>query len=197
LRSEDREKYPRTSSLLAPRSSPLAPTMKLSLLVAVSENNVIGRDGDLPWHLSADLRRFKRVTMGHVILMGRKTWESIGRPLPGRISIVISRQADYETGFDEVPVATNLDEALAHARRVAGDTTEVFVIGGARIYAMIFSCVEQLLLTRVHAEVEGDVFFPEVNWDQWRLTEETLCAADEKNDYRHTYQTFERVGQEF
>ena len=79
--------------------------MKLSLIVAVSENNVIGRDGDLPWHLSSDLRRFKRVTMGHVMLMGRKTWESIGRPLPGRTSIVISRQAGYQTGFDEVPVA--------------------------------------------------------------------------------------------
>ncbi len=168
--------------------------MKLSLLVAVSENNVIGRDGDLPWHLSADLRRFKRVTMGHVMLMGRKTWESIGRPLPGRTSIVISRQADYKTGFDEVPVAANLDEALAHARRIAGDATEVFVIGGARIYEMMFSCIDRLMLTRVHAEVEGDVYFPEVKWDEWRLVEEESCAADEKNDFAHTYQVFERVG---
>jgi len=166
--------------------------VKLSLLVAVSENNVIGHNGDLPWHLSDDLRRFKRVTMGHVLLMGRKTWESIGRPLPGRTSIVLSRQADYETGFDEVPVATNLDEALVHARRVAGDATEGFVIGGARIYEMMFACVERLLLTRVHANVEGDVFFPEVHWDQWRLVEEKSCAADEKNDFAHTHQIFER-----
>ncbi len=168
--------------------------MKLSLLVAVSENNVIGREGDLPWHLSADLRRFKRVTMGHVMLMGRKTWESIGRPLPGRTSIVISRQADYETGFDEAPLAANLDEALAHARRIGGDGVEVFIIGGARIYEMMFSCVERLMLTRVHAEVEGDVFFPDVNWDEWRLVEEESCAADEKNDFAHTYQVLERAG---
>ncbi len=167
--------------------------MKLSLLVAVSENNVIGREGDLPWHLSADLRRFKRVTMGHVMVMGRKTWESIGRPLPGRTSIVISRQPDYNTGFDEVPVATNLDEALAHARRIAQETTEVFVIGGARIYEMMFGCVERLMLTRVHAEVEGDVFFPAVDWDEWQLVEEESCAADEKNDFAHTYQIFDRV----
>ncbi|NOZ41445.1 MAG: dihydrofolate reductase [Planctomycetes bacterium] len=173
--------------------------MKLSLLVAVSENNVIGRDGDLPWHLSADLRRFKRVTMGHVMLMGRKTWESIGRPLPGRTSIVISRQADYETGFEEVLVAANVDEALRHARTLRDARLlkqarlEVFVIGGARIYEMMFSCVERLLLTRVHAEVEGDIFFPEVNWDEWRLVEEESCAADEKNDFAHTHQVFERV----
>ncbi len=167
--------------------------MKLSLLVAVSENNVIGHEGDLPWHLSADLRRFKRVTMGHVMVMGRKTWESIGRPLPGRTSIVISRQADYQTDFEEVPVAANLDEALAHARRVAEDATEVFIIGGARIYEMMFGCVDRLMLTRVHAEVEGDVFFPSVDWDEWQLVEEESCAADEKNDFAHTYQIFERV----
>lgn len=167
--------------------------MKLSLIVAVSENNVIGRDGDLPWHLSADLRRFKRVTMGHVMLMGRKTWESIGHPLPGRTSIVISRQAAYETGYDEVPVASNLDDALALARRVNGSTSEVFVIGGARIYEMTFPCADRLLLTRVHAEVAGDVQFPTVDWDQWRLIEEETYAADEKNDFDHTYQVFERV----
>lgn len=167
--------------------------MKLSLVVAVSENNVIGRDGDLPWHLSADLRRFKRVTMGHVMLMGRKTWESIGRPLPGRTSIVISRQADYETGFEEVLVASNLDDALALARRVGGSTSEAFVIGGARIYEMTFPCADRLLLTRVYAEVEGDVQFPAVDWDQWRLIEEETYAADEKNDFDHTYQVFERV----
>lgn len=167
--------------------------MKLSLIVAVSENNVIGRDGDLPWHLSADLRRFKRLTMGHVMLMGRRTWESIGRPLPGRTSVVISRQADYQTGHGEVSVAVNLDEALAAARGVAGDSAEAFVIGGAKIYETTFPSAQRLLLTRVHADVEGDVFFPEVNWEEWNMVEEELCAADEKNDYAHTYQVFERV----
>ena len=167
--------------------------MKLSLIVAVSENNVIGCDGDLPWHLSADLQRFKRVTIGHVMLMGRKTWESIGRPLPGRTSIVISRQADYETGFDEVSVAENLDAALATARAVAGDAAEVFVIGGARIYALTFPHAERLLLTRVHADVAGDVYFPSVQWNQWKRVEEEYATADERNDYAHTYQVYKRV----
>lgn len=168
--------------------------MKLSLIVAVSENNVIGRAGDLPWHLSADLQRFKRVTMGHVMVMGRKTWESIARPLPGRTSIVISRQEDYETGFAEVPVAANLDEALAKARLLQQDRHEAFVIGGARIYEMTFPRAQRLLLTRVHAEVDGDVYLPPVDWTQWNLVEEESAAADDKNDYAHTYQVFERAG---
>jgi len=167
--------------------------MKLSLIVAVSENNVIGRSGDLPWHLSADLQRFKKITMGHPMLMGRKTWESIGRPLPGRASIVISRQADYATGHEEVPVAVNLDEALSLARQVAEGVDEVFVIGGANFYEMAFPCADRLLLTRVHAEVEGDVHFPEIDWDEWRMTEETHHGADDKNEFPHTYQVFERV----
>jgi len=164
--------------------------MKLSIIVAVAENGVIGREGDLPWRLSADLRRFKRLTMGHAILMGRKTWESIGRPLPGRKSIVISRQGDFATNFDEVSVVGNLEEAISAASRAS--TEDVFAIGGAQIYAMALPHADRLLLTRVQAEVEGDVFFPEVDWDEWRLVEEESCAADEKNDFSHTYQTFER-----
>ncbi len=166
--------------------------MKLSLIVAVSDNNIIGRDGQLPWHLSSDLRRFKQLTMGHVMLMGRKTWESIGRPLPGRTSVVLSRQSDYDTGFEAVPVAVNLDEAMAIARCLAGDDAQAFIIGGAGVYAMTFPRAEQLFLTRVHVELEGDVSFPEVDWDQWRLVEEETCAADEKNDFAHTYQVYER-----
>lgn len=167
--------------------------MKLSLLVAVSENNVIGREGQLPWHLSADLRRFKRLTMGHVMLMGRKTWESIGRPLPGRTSIVISRQPDYQTGHAEVPVAVNLDEALALARKVLGEDGEIFVIGGATFYKEMLPRADRLLLTRVHAEVEGDVFLPEVNWDEWQMISEETCPADAQNEFAHTYQVYERV----
>ncbi len=167
--------------------------MKLSLIVAVSENGVIGRNGDLPWHLSADLKRFKRITMGHVMLMGRKTWESIGRPLPGRASIVISRQADYSTGFAEVGVAENLDQALAQAHSSPADSSEVFVIGGAQLYELTFPRADQLLLTRVHATVDGDVKFPEVDWNRWQLVEETPHEADEKNEYAHTYQVYQRV----
>ena len=174
--------------------------MNLSIIAAVAENGVIGRDGQLPWHLSSDLQRFKRLTMGHAILMGRKTWESIGRPLPGRTSIVISRQADYQPGHDGVFVATNLDEALAHARRsvaktdAEGETApdDAFIIGGARIYEMCFPRADRLLVTRVHGEIAGDVYFPQVDWDAWQLVEENRHAADEKNDYPHTYQFWQR-----
>jgi len=170
--------------------------MNLSILVAVAENGVIGREGQLPWHLSSDLRRFKRLTMGHAILMGRKTWESIGRPLPGRTSIVITRQANYQSGHDGVLVVKNLDEALAQARRSVAKTDaeadEAFIIGGAQIYQMCLARADRLLVTRVHAQIEGDVHFPQVDWNAWQLLEETPHAADEKNDYPHTYQIWQR-----
>jgi dihydrofolate reductase len=166
--------------------------MQLTLIAAVAENGVIGRGGQLPWHLSADLRRFKRLTMGHAILMGRRTWESIGRPLPGRTSIVISRQADYQPGHDGVLVATNLDEALSQARKFASDSDEAFIIGGARIYEMSSPRADRLLVTRVHASVEGDTLFPQVDWTQWRLASEERHEADEDNEYPHTFQTWLR-----
>ena len=166
--------------------------MNLSILVAVAENGVIGREGQLPWHLSSDLRRFKRLTMGHAILMGRKTWESIGRPLPGRTSIVISRQTDYQPGHDGVLVATNLDEALAQARRLDAEADEAFIIGGAGIYEMCLPRADRLLVTRVHAQIEGDVHFPQFDWNAWQLIEETHQAADDNNDYPHTYQFWQR-----
>lgn len=166
--------------------------MQLSLIVALAENGIIGRDGDLPWHLSADLQRFKRLTMGGAILMGRKTWESIGRPLPGRRSIVISRQSDYHTGFDEVIVTANLDDALSHARSHESAEEEAFVIGGARIYEMCLPRTDRLYVTRVHAEVTGDVTFPEVQWADWQIVSEDSHAADEKNDFSHTYQVWQR-----
>ena len=166
--------------------------MQLSVIVAVAENGVIGRQGQLPWHLSADLRRFKRLTMGHAILMGRRTWESIGRPLPGRTSIVISRQTDYQPGHEGVFVATNLDEALSRARKLDSDSDEAFIIGGARIYEMSLSRADRLLVTRVHADVEGDVQFPPVDWTRWRLASEQHHEADENNVHAHTFQTWLR-----
>ena len=166
--------------------------MKLSLIVAIAENGVIGHEGQMPWHLSADLQRFKRLTMGHAILMGRKTWESIGHPLPGRTSIVISRQTDYQPGHDGVLVAANLDEALAHARTLDNGSDEAFVIGGARVYEISFPRADRLLVTRVHAEPGGDVFFPEVDWSGWQLLDEETHPADEKNDYPHTFQIWRR-----
>lgn len=164
--------------------------MKLSIIAAVAENGVIGRDGGLPWHLSADLKRFKRLTMGHAILMGRKTWESIGRPLPGRTSIVISGQADYLPGHEEVLVASSVEQALGMADDCGKD--QAFVIGGAQIYAMTLPYANRLFLTRVHAEVEGEVFFPEVNWEQWQLIEEEKRTADDRNDFATSFQTYHR-----
>jgi len=153
---------------------------------------MIGRDGQLPWHLSADLQRFKGLTMGHTIVMGRKTWDSIGRPLPGRTSVVISRQAEFQPGFDEVLVAVNLDEAMSRARNTDGTGDEAFIIGGARIYEISFPHIERFYLTRVHADVEGDVAFPEIDWSDWRLIEEERHPADERNDYSFSFLVFER-----
>ena len=166
--------------------------MDLTVIAAVAENGVIGRDGDLPWHLSSDLKRFKRLTMDKPILMGRKTWESIGRPLPGRKSIVISRQAGYDPGFEEVAIATNLDEALAQARALENIGEEIFVIGGARIYEMSLPRADRMIITRVHTEVEGDVWFPEVDWNSWQLLVNDSHEAGENDDYPHTYQIWQR-----
>ena len=167
--------------------------MQLSLIVAVAENRVIGRQGDLPWRLSADLQRFKRLTMGHAILMGRKTWESIGRPLPGRTSVVITRQADYTTGFVQALVAQDLAGALALAEQANVVQDQAFIIGGAGIYELALPQADRLLLTKVHAEVEGDVYFPEVDWSQWQLIEEEKREQDEKNEYPTTFQIYQRI----
>lgn len=167
--------------------------MKLSVIVAMAENGVIGRGGELPWHLSADLRRFKRLTMGHAILMGRKTWESIGRPLPGRTSIVISRQADYQTGDPKTLVSTNLDDALRIASRADCEQDQLFLIGGGAIYEMALPRADRLYLTRVHASLEGDVSFPAVDWQEWQLKEQSHHAADPLNDFSYTFEMYERV----
>ena len=167
--------------------------MHLTLIAAVAENGVIGRGGDLPWRLSTDLRRFKRLTMGHAILMGRKTWESIGRPLPGRTSIVLSSQADYPPGYDGVFVASDLEAALAQAARTDCMQDEAFVIGGAQIYAAALPLADRLLLTRVHAVVAGDATFPEVDWRQWQLVSEEAHTAGENDDHATSFQVWQRV----
>ena len=160
--------------------------MKLSIIVAISENNVIGRDGSLPWHLSADLQRFKRLTMGHPIIMGRRTYESIGRPLPGRTSIVVTRQEDYQASG--VLVASSLDQAFT----ITQTDDEAFVIGGAEIYHQALPRANRLVVTRVHAIIDGDVFFPPLDASLWQLQNEESHEADDRNDFPFTFQTFER-----
>jgi dihydrofolate reductase len=162
--------------------------MRISIIAAMSENGVIGREGRLPWHLSADLKRFKQLTMGHTIVMGRKTWESIGRPLPGRRMVVITRQSDYRAEGAEV--VSNLDDALALAR--AADDDEAFIIGGAEIYRLALPRAERLHLTLIHAKIDGDTVFPLVDWSTWQRTTSEQHRADSQNDFPFSFQIFVR-----
>lgn len=161
--------------------------MTLSIIVAMDEAGVIGRGGSLPWHLPDDLRRFKATTMGHVLIMGRRTLDSIGRALPGRRSIVLTRNSIFRppTG---VEVARDLDAALA----LAADAARVFVIGGATVYREAFPRTQELLVTRVHARVEGDVRFPAVEWEAWVLVDEESHPADARHPFAFSFQRFVR-----
>lgn len=158
----------------------------ISIVVAMTENRVIGRDGDMPWRLSADLKRFKQITMGHHLIMGRKTYDSIGRPLPGRTTVVISRSATYDD--TRIQVARTLDEAID----IAKNDSEIFITGGAQIYALALPSVGRIYLTRIHCELEGDTQFPEIEWADWQLVEREDCTADEKNSYDYSFLTYER-----
>ncbi len=162
--------------------------MIISLIVAASENNVIGRDGGIPWHLSDDFKFFREKTKGHPIIMGRKNYESIGRVLPDRRNIIISRQTDFQVEGCET--VSSLDEAINLASK--DEKEEIFVIGGGQIYEMAMSLADRIYLTRVHTELEGDVFFPEVSKDEW---EEVSCeehSADEKHNHSFTIYVYER-----
>jgi len=159
----------------------------ISIIVASSANNVIGAQGDLPWRLSDDLKRFKAVTMGKPIVMGRKTWESIGRALPGRQNIVITRRHDFAA--DGCDVVHSLDEAMS----AAGDVGEIMVIGGSQVYEIFLPAAQRLYLTRVHADVEGDTFFPAVNEDEWQLKSEEKHSADERNEFDCSFRVYERT----
>jgi len=159
----------------------------ISIIVAASANNVIGAQGDLPWRLSDDLKRFKAVTMGKPIVMGRKTWESIGRALPGRRNIVITRQEDFVAdGCEVVP-------SIAAAIEAAGDVDEIMVIGGSQVYELFLPAAERLYLTRVHADVNGDAFLPAIVDREWRLISDEAHSADERNEFDFSFRTYERV----
>jgi dihydrofolate reductase len=162
--------------------------MAVSLIVAVSRNGVIGRDGGLPWRLPADLRHFKATTMGHHLVIGRATWDELGAPLPGRTIVVVTRNRDLAA--DGALVAHSLEEALELA---AGDD-EIFIGGGAEIYrqALDRGLVDRLYVTRVHAEVEGDTFFPEVDWQGWLLADRVDHPADEKNPHPCSFERYDR-----
>lgn len=161
--------------------------MNVSIIVAMTPERVIGHDGRLPWHLSADLQRFKRLTMGHPIIMGRKTYDSIGRPLPGRTSIVVSRRQDLVIPGTRVVHA--VDEALASCR----GESEVFFIGGRQIYVEALHHANRIYRTLVLATIEGDTYFPELSGDQWQIVEEERRQADERNDFDVVFQVLRRA----
>jgi len=159
----------------------------ISLIVAASTNNVIGFQGDLPWRLSNDLKRFKVLTMGKPIVMGRKTYESIGRPLPGRQNIVVTRNPDYVAeGCD---VVSSVDAAI----QAAGDAEEIMIIGGSHIYEAFLPRADHIYLTRVQVDVEGDAFLPEFNSNDWQETAVKKHSADVSNDYDVTFSILERA----
>jgi dihydrofolate reductase len=161
--------------------------MKVSMIVAASANNVIGAGGGLPWHLSEDLRRFKEITMGKPMIMGRATFESIGKALPGRRSIVMTRQADYAAEGVEI---VNTPEA---ALDLAGDADEVMIIGGGTVYEKFLPMTDRIYLTRVHAEVDGDTFFPEIDENEWRIVSSTPLPPNDERPFSISFQTLERI----
>lgn len=161
--------------------------MRLSAIVAMASNRVIGVNNQLPWHLPADLKRFKQLTMGHTIVMGRKTYESIGRPLPGRTMIVVTRQRGYAP--EGVKVTHSVDEALALAR---GDD-EVFIIGGAELFVQTLERLDRLYLTRIERDVTGDTHFPEVDLSMWKLIEEEHHPAGPPDALPYAFLTYERA----
>lgn len=156
----------------------------VSMIVAASENGVIGKDGDMPWRLSADLKNFKKITTGHTIIMGRKTWDSIQRLLPGRTTVIVTRRQDFEV--DGAIVVNSLEEAL-----LATDDDSPFVVGGAEIYRLVLPQVSRIYLTRVHAEIDGDTFLPEIDFGQWKKVESDFHKADEKNSQDYTFEIWE------
>ncbi len=157
--------------------------MIVSLIVAMDEGRGIGIDGHLGWHLSADLKRFKSITMGHHLIMGRKTYDSIGRPLPGRTMIVVTRNPEFQA--EGCLIAHSLGEALELARQ-AGES-EVFIIGGGEIFAQALGLAERMYLTQVHATTEADVFFPEFDRDDWIEIKSEEQQAGERNDHPTTF----------
>ena len=162
--------------------------MRISIIVALDEGRVIGSEGGMPWHLPADLKFFKSMTMGKPIIMGRSTWESIGRPLPGRTNIVITRNPSFHA--DGCRVAHSVDEALAMAREEAAE--EAMIIGGAAIYEQTLPRTDRLYLTHISAHLVGDKHFPVINPDDWQEVSREEHAADSDNPFDLTFSVLDR-----
>jgi dihydrofolate reductase len=161
--------------------------MTVTIVVAISENHAIGRDNKLLWYLPNDLKHFKQITTGHTVIMGRKTYESVGKPLPNRRNIIITRQAISIAGCE---VVNSIDAALA----LCADQQEVFIVGGAEIYKQAIHLTDRIYLTVVHKEFEGDSFFPEINKQEWSEVFREDHDPDEKNLLPYSFITYERYG---
>ncbi|WP_336715349.1 dihydrofolate reductase [Chryseobacterium mucoviscidosis] len=159
-----------------------------TIVVAMGEKNEIGFENQLLWHLPKDLKHFKEITSGHPVIMGRKTYESIGKPLPNRTNIVVSRKTDW---FEEgILIVGSIKEAVKFAKKI---DEEVFIIGGGKIYEQTMDIVDKLEVTLVKADLEADTFFPKIDPMIWKKTDEIFHEKDEKNQYDFCFQTFERV----
>ncbi|WP_026376404.1 type 3 dihydrofolate reductase [Aestuariibacter salexigens] len=162
--------------------------MIISMIAAMADNRVIGKDNAMPWHLPADLKHFKQITLGKPVVMGRKTYESIGKALPGRLNIVITRDTDYV--LEDAVVVNTPDEAV----KAAGDVEELMVIGGGAIYTYFLPLCERLYLTHIDLAVDGDTQFPDYeSQGNWQLTDESEHVADERNPYDYRFITLARV----
>ena len=157
----------------------------ISIIAAMDENRLIGSNNDLPWHLPADLQRVKQLTTGHAIILGRKNYESIGRPLPNRKNIVITTNPDYEA--PGCIVVNSIDAAID-----AAEGEDIYIFGGARIYEQMFDLAERMYLTLIHATFEGDTWFPEYKPDDWEVIEQQDFSADDKNKYDYSFVTLEK-----
>jgi len=165
--------------------------MTISSIVAADEKNAIGKDNQLPWHLPDDLKFFKKTTLGKPVLMGRKTFESLGKPLPGRLNIVISKQKELQLP-EGVLLFNEIEEGI---RRMEEEhTEEIFIIGGGKIFAQTMKDIDRIYLTRVHTEIKSaTTFFPEIDHSHWKLVWEEAHAADEKHLFSFTFQQYERI----
>lgn len=160
----------------------------ITIIAAIGKNNELGIDNQLLWHLPNDLKRFKNLTSGHPIIMGRKTYESLGKPLPNRTNIVVSRRNDwFEEGILIVPT---IKEAIKHAKKINED---IFIIGGGNIYEQTIDLADQLEITQVEAEINADTFFPKIDEKKWQKIDEILHQKDEKHNYNYSYQTWKKI----
>ena len=160
----------------------------INIVVAKASNNVIGAKNDLIWHLPNDLKHFKSITSGHPIIMGRKTFESLGRPLPNRTNIVVTRDQNWNA--EGIEIASSLPKAIEAAKKIDDD---IYIIGGGNIYKQAMELADVLYITEVHHEFDGDTYFPEIDLDDWEEVERENCTKDEKHPYAYSFVTYKRI----